>query len=302
MLKKFSKIVKINNIHRCISSTTVRTKSAEVTQYSEKHDAIKVPGKKPQREPLAKNFFLAKIDAELMAYPEAFYENDVLNKAKLRKSSYEDFFATNIDANLNDETNIQKLKEFGSFYCTHALTTDRLFSHSEPESKILSYNYFISTHQLIAQTLTDHANEQLKLKYIPKLSSGELKGVLCFMEHKPCNIENRPFNTTAKQNEDQSWVVNGEKSYVLLNDLDSSVLLTVASIDSKDKLGDYQEKAALFLIDGRAPGVSISKVSETIGFNDQPFKRVTVKFDNVLVDESEIFYFIIYNTYIHYVF
>jgi len=277
----------INNFYRYLSTSSTRLQGAEVTQFKEKYDAVKIPEKKPKREPLIKNFFIAKVDTELMAYPEVFYDNSVVNQAMLRKNSYNDFLETNVFNNPNDGKNIFKMSQFGSFNCDPSLQTEQLYAQSEPESSVLSYNFFTSSHKIIGDFITNYCGDDARSKYLPKMTRGEIIGSICLTEPLPPHIENRPFNTTARKTDSDTWIVNGEKSNVLLNDLGSSLFLVIASIEATDKCGDFEEKAAMFLIDGSAHGISISENQSTIGFNESTFRRVTLKLNNVEISNGK---------------
>lgn len=276
----FPRRIAFVNFHRCISSSSLRNQSKEVVTSEAKFDKIKLPEKKPARGPLMKNIALARVDPELLGYPEAFIEAEVANEAKLNRDSYSDFLKTNVFVNSNDNKNIEKLKAFGSFTCQTALTTERLFSFTEPEAQKLSYGHFINNHKLVGDVINQHCNEQMKQKYLVKMTQGELIGTVCLTEKTPCHIENKPLNAQAIKKED-NWVINGEKSFILLHNLDSTVLLVAASAESSDFLGDYEEKIGWFIIDGNTPGVSIAETHDTIGYEEEPFKTVTLKFENV---------------------
>lgn len=275
------------NLHRCISSSSIRNQNKEVVKSEVKFDKMKLPEKKPARGPLLKNIALAKVDTELLGFPEAFIDQEIANDAKLNKDSYADFLKINIFTNSNDSKNIEKLKAFGSFTCQTALTTERLFSFTEPESQQLSYGHFINNHKLVGDVINQYCNEQLKQRYLTKMTQGELMGIICLTEKSPSHIDKKPLNAQAIKKED-NWVINGEKSSILLHNLDSSVLLVAASAESSDLLGDYEEKIGWFLIDGNSPGVSIHQTHETIGYGEEPFKTVTLKFNNVNVNFGKI--------------
>lgn len=279
MLSRIS-IISRSSHYRFITSSSALFQNADLVKSTERIKTMKLPEKKPQREPLIKNFAVAKVDTELLAFPEAFIDMEMMNQAKQRKDSYDDFLKTNVFSNPDDNTNIEKLKAFGCFSCEPSLTTELLFTTFEPESSKLSYANFISNHKLVANMVNTYCNEQVKVKYLNKMTSGELIGTVCLTERKPPQIENKAFNTIGLKNDD-GWLIDGEKSFVLLNDLNSSLLLVTASIDSVDKCGDFEEKIALFLIDGNSKGVSIVETHETIGFEEKVFKRVTLKFSNV---------------------
>lgn len=256
----------------------------------ERDDAIKTIEKKPQRLPLVKNFFIARVDTELMGYPEAIYENDDLDMAKQRKKEYEDFLETNIYNNPDDLNNIRKLKEFGAFRTRSSLVTESMLSFNEPESRYLSYSTFLSQHQQILKLIYDYGNEYHKLTYAPKLETGELTAVPCFFETSAFKTGKKIFNTAAKfKDSKDKWILNGEKSFVLLSPayMDSTLFLVIATIETTDYKGDFSEGITTMLVDANSPGVTISRVDKTIGFAEKVFNQVTVTFKDVEVDKSK---------------
>ncbi|KAG5684437.1 hypothetical protein PVAND_013671 [Polypedilum vanderplanki] len=288
MLKiiKTNKNSLVKSLYRYISVTSIDRQGVEVTQFKEKYDAVKIPEKKLAKEPLVKNFFVAKVDHELMAYPEAFFDTNVLNHATARKEMYQNYLKNEIFSNPGDGKNIYKLCNYGSFNCDAMLTTDQFYTYSEAESNNLTYNYFLSTHRIVGETILNEKNESLMSKYLPKMSRGELIGTICLSEKVPPIKENRPFNTFARETDNDTWIINGEKSHVLINDLGSTLFLVVASIESTDRDGDFLEKPALFLIDGTAHGVSIENTHTTVGLNEKGFQAVSLKFNNVEIPKE----------------
>ncbi len=75
---------------------------------------------------------------------------------------------------------------------------------------------------------------------------------------------------------------------MLVLDFQSSLFLVFASIESKDRIGDFQYSIGLFLVDANTPGVSIASTHETIGFEEKSFKRVTIKFDKVKLAPEQL--------------
>jgi acyl-CoA dehydrogenase family protein 9 len=286
-LVKSHKIGVIRSFYRCVSLTSTHRQATEVTQFKEKYDAIKIPEKKPAKEPLVKNFFVAKVDPELMAYPEAFFDSSVLNHATTRRVSYENYLKEEIFSNPGDGKNIHKLSNVGTFNCDAMLTTEQFYAHSEPESSNLTYNYFLTMHRIVGETILNKASDEAISKFLPRMSRGELIGTICLSERTPSTIENRPFNTCARETDNDTWILNGEKSHVLINDLGSTLFLVVASIESTDREGDFQEKPALFLVDGNTPGLSIDHTYTTVGLNDKIVKAVSLKFNNVEIPKGE---------------
>lgn len=260
----------------------------------EQEYAIRHVEKKPQRLPLVKNFFVAQVDTELLAFPEALYENEHLAQVKQRKQIYDDFLATNIFANPHDVNNLRKLKEFGCFRSSSSLVTEALFGYSESEASYLSYGTFLNNHQQVLRLVKEFGDSSQKLKFLPMLENGDFTAVPCFYEARGGTNSKKAFLTDAKyKDNDETWVISGEKSFVLMSPEHKSetMFLVIASAESVDHLGDFEETLIAFLVDGSLPGVEVSKVDETIGYGEEALKQVTVTFNDVVVQkcESEVY-------------
>ena len=278
-------------MYRSISRTSTQWQSGELAKVQEKDDAIRVVQKRPPRPPLVKNFFLGLMDTELVAYPEAINENEHHSIIQKRKKEYEDFLEGNVFNNPDDLDNIKKLKEFGCFRNYGALMTDSIYRNSESQGKILSYNIFLNQHQQIIKLVDQFGDAAQKLKYMQKLETGGLIGVPCPFEAKSSPCGKKTFAATAKFKDDSDeWIVNGEKSFILMSPAhkDSSLFFVLAMAESVDRKGDFSEELMTLLVDGDSPGVSITSVDETIGYDEKAFNQVTVKFDNVALGKCKM--------------
>lgn len=291
MLKLFNlSKVRINTLPRHISTSCVRWQGGEIVKARDRNDAIRTIEKKPTRSPLVKNFFLGQVDTELLAYPEAIYENEHNDNAKLRRRSYDDFLKTNIFNDPDNVNNVRKLKEFGSFSNSASLVTEALFSVSEPESTYLSYGSLLSNHQQVLRIVNEFADASQKLKFLPKLESGDFIGVPCLFESRRPESVTGTFNTkTSYFDGKDEWTLNGEKHFVIVSPdhKDSTLFLVVSAIDSTDHIGDYKEAIAVLLVDGSLPGVSISGIDETLGMQEKAVRQVTVSFKDVKLDRCK---------------
>jgi hypothetical protein len=292
MLKIFSKIsqTRINHICKHISTTSFRCQGSEVIKARQQEDGIRAVEKKPQRPPLAKNFFLARIDTDLLAYPEAVYENEQQNKMKQRRDDYADFLEKQIFDNPDDLNNIQKLKEYGAFRSPSVIETETMFSVCEPESKFLSYGTFLSNHRQVTKIIKEFGDSNQQLKYLERLESGEMIATPCLHELKISKDHHKTFITEVKYRDpNDPGLLNGEKSFVLMSPAhkDSTLFLVVASVETTDHKGDFLEGLSVLLVDGSMPGVTISSVDKTIGFGEKVFNQVTVSFKDVQVERCE---------------
>lgn len=257
----------------------------------EQDHAIRHVQKKPQRPALVKNFFVSKVDTELLAYPEAIYENEHLNQVRENKKVYEDFLATNIFANPDDVNNIRKLKEFGCFRNSSSLLTEALYGYSESEAGVLSYSTYLNNHQQVLRVIKEFGDSSQQMKYLPLLENGDFTAVPCIFEGNSGSSSKKAFSTQAVYKDaTNQWILNGQKPFILMSPehKDSTMFLVVASVDSVDHVGDFEETISIFLVDGSLPGVKIANVEDTIGFGEKVFKQVTVSFEDVALEKCEL--------------
>ena len=273
-----------------ISTTASTWQGKELIKMKEQQHAIRQVQRKPQRSPLVKNFFVSRVDTELLAYPEAIYENDHLAYVKESKKVYEDFLATNIFSSPEDANNIRKLKEFGCFRSSSSLMTEALFGYGEPEAGYLSYSTYLNNHQQVLRMVKEFGDSSQQLKYLPMLENGDFTAVPCLFEARHGSNSKKAFIVDAKFDDSTNqWILNGEKSFVLVSPdhKDTTMFLVVASVESVDRVGDFEETISVFLVDGSIPGVKLSKVDDTIGFGESVFKQMTVSFENVALEQCE---------------
>lgn len=293
MLKlfNFSKS-RINQVCRHVSKSSTTSQGGELTKVKEQDDAIRAVQKKNQRPPLVKNFFVGQIDTDLIAFPEPIYEPEHKQIIDRRREEYKSFLDANIFNNPDDANNIRKLQEYGSFRNYSALTTDAMYRNSEPQGKLLSYNTFLNNHQQVIKLIDTFGDGNQKLKFMSKLETGEFIGIPCLHESKKDSEGKKLFSTEAKfKDATDEWVINGEKAYVLLapDQFKSSLFLVVARADMVDYKGDYQDSIVTLLVDGSTPGVKISGVDTTLGYDGKLFKQATISFENATVPNCECF-------------
>jgi hypothetical protein len=291
MLKFFNLTkLRVNNVCRHISSTTTVWQTGELVKSADKTDTITSIAKKDEKMPLVKNFFLGKIDCDLMAYPEAVHESDHYKMMLSRKRQYEEFFDSTIFKNPDDVDNVRKMKEYGCFRNTSAVLTDTMFSVFETEAKVLSYATFLNSHQQVLRLINEHGDAALKLKYLSKLEEGDFIAAPSIFEASPPETRVKVFTTQAKYSDaTDEFILTGAKDFIMLSQAhkDISLFLVLASIETIDHKGDFKEGVTAFLVEGNLPGVSISAGDETLGFDEKPLSQVTVTFDNVSLKQCE---------------
>ncbi|CAO1353360.1 unnamed protein product [Diamesa serratosioi] len=255
-----------NKINRKILTQHInRTFSASATTFSSLTETKPNPGivnqreKKPKLSPLVKNFFVGAVEKEFLAFPEVLTEDEL--KTVYSGSSLVD-----------------------------TKTTEVVFIN-EHEATSLNYSHFKSGHLQVIQLIEEFGSEAQKTKYLPTLLSNLLDGVSPFFEPSSSGEEqNKSFNVRAKYNDsNDTWMINGEKAYVLLKDVKTSLMLVVTSIESTDHIGDLTESIKVFLVNGDDPSVTVTGSDTTLGFiEDEDYKQVRVSFNNTIVQAENI--------------
>ena len=258
-LRAFNKInrkIITQHIHRTLSSSA--TACSSLTETKPNPGIVNVREKKPKLSPLVKNFFVGAVEKEFLAFPEALTEDEL-------KTVYEG-------------SSLVEVKETGVVFI------------NENEAKSLNYSHFQTGHRQVIQLIEEFGTEAQKTKYLPTLLSNLLDGVSPFFEQSIHGEEQKKsFNVQAKYNDsNDTWTIHGEKAYVLLKDVKTSLMLVVTSVESTDHIGDLTESLKVFLVNGDDPSVTVTGSDATLGFiEDEDFKQVRVSFDKTVVSAGE---------------
>lgn len=208
MLRSRCNVSTLRSISNRLFSKTVKTASAkEVTKSSsdQSKDIIestgrpgydiekiinldnirivtKVQKKKPEREPLVKNFFVSTVDKDLLGYPQVIDYEDY-DKFLQSLKPITDYFQNKVDY-IDTENDIPKtivsdlkrMKIFGSAVgelyggIGHFKTESTLASESEAID--LNTFLFINRHRLVTEAIADHGTPEQRDRYLPDLAKG----------------------------------------------------------------------------------------------------------------------------------
>src|SRR5829696_9228390 len=107
----------------------------------------------------------------------------------------------------------------------------------------------------IMGTLLRHGNEEQKLRYLPKISSGELRLQAFGVTEPNAGSETTRIQTTAVRRGDH-YVVNGQKVFISRVQ-QSDLMLLLARTTPYDELADKTQGLSVFLVDLRAAGSAV---------------------------------------------
>lgn len=180
-------------------STSVETKdTTEKTDIRQSNDVnwdkiktvfAKQP-KKPARPPLMKNLFTAKLDSELIAFPEVINREDMAELYKTVDQSKE-FFRTVVDSKGINKLGmipsevidgLRNLDAFGTDVPRNLGGKEYLETESclrnEAEAEDVNVIRTLNAHRLVTQMLTESGTEAQKSKFLPLLAKGSDTDVL----------------------------------------------------------------------------------------------------------------------------
>ncbi|XP_076628676.1 complex I assembly factor ACAD9, mitochondrial [Colletes latitarsis] len=248
--------------------------------------------KKPQKKPFLKNLVYGQFDLSILEFPEP-QKVERFNEFCNWLKPIENYMlnCSNQNKKVDKNTILANLKDLEVF---RAFTHEdyRGLNLSETESlKLLETlgrlpwlaTYVVKNHILPIQVISKYGSDSQKLKYLPKIMSGEVIPTICIKEvDNGTNINN--IRSYVDLNEKNEWILNGEKSFVI-NGTDVNLFLVFARNMIYD-IPDQEQKISLFLVERDHGGVTCSKTYETIGRHEIPM--CTVNFDNTLIPNENI--------------
>lgn len=144
---------------------------------------------------------------------------------------------------------------------------------------------FTTHSEIVAPYIVAYGTEAQKQKWLPKMVSGDIIGVLALSE-PGIGSDLRSMRTTARR-EGDSYVVNGQKTFIT-NGGNADLMVTATKLDPAAK------ELTLICIETDRPGFAKGKLLEKIGLKGQDtselfFDEVHVPLENRLGEENKGF-------------
>ena len=144
---------------------------------------------------------------------------------------------------------------------------------------------FTTHSEIVAPYIVAYGTEAQKRKWLPKMVSGDIIGVLALSE-PGIGSDLRSMRTTARR-EGDSYVVNGQKTFIT-NGGNADLMVTATKLDPAAK------ELTLICIETDRPGFAKGKLLEKIGLKGQDtselfFDEVHVPLENRLGEENKGF-------------
>ena len=144
---------------------------------------------------------------------------------------------------------------------------------------------FTTHSEIVAPYIVAYGTEEQKHRWLPRMASGELIGVIA-MSEPGIGSDLRAMRTTARL-DGTDYVVNGQKTFIT-NGGNAGLMVTATKMDSQAK------ELTLICIEEDRPGFSKGKLLEKIGLKGQDtselfFDNVRVPTENRLGEENQGF-------------
>ncbi|MFC5477814.1 acyl-CoA dehydrogenase family protein [Massilia suwonensis] len=144
---------------------------------------------------------------------------------------------------------------------------------------------FTTHSEIVAPYIVAYGSEEQKRKWLPKMVSGEMIGVIA-MSEPGIGSDLRSMRTSARR-EGDDYVVNGQKTFIT-NGGNADLMVTATKLDPGAK------ELTLICVEAERPGFSKGKLLEKIGLKGQDtselfFDEVRVPVKNRLGEENKGF-------------
>lgn len=164
------------------------------------HIVTKYQQKKPQRPPLLQNFFIGKVDNELLTYPEVMEVKD-FNSMRDKLKPITDYFTKDakapIDLRFRDVSNkmltdFRNMKLFGANvhqrYAGLGNFTSEMAWSTESEANDLKSYLVLAAHRLAVEAISGHGNTSQQTEYLMEMGKGLIKHL--FYQFDQLNMRN----------------------------------------------------------------------------------------------------------------
>jgi acyl-CoA dehydrogenase len=144
---------------------------------------------------------------------------------------------------------------------------------------------FTTHSEIVAPYIVAYGSEAQKQRWLPKMASGELIGVIA-MSEPGVGSDLRSMRTTARR-EGDDYIVNGQKTFIT-NGGNAGLMVTATKLDPQAR------ELTLICVEEDRPGFAKGKLLEKIGLKGQDtselfFDNVRVPAENRLGEENQGF-------------
>jgi alkylation response protein AidB-like acyl-CoA dehydrogenase len=236
---------------------------------------------------LAQTEGLTDVQEEILAAVRDFVDNEIIPVAQ--ELEHADEYPTKI---------VEGLKELGVFglmipeeygglgesLLTYSLVVEEIARGWMPVSGV------INTHFIVAYMLMQHGTEEQKQNYLPRMSTGEVRGAFS-MSEPGCGSDVSAITSKAVR-DGEGWKLNGQKMW-LTNGGSSTLVAVLVRTDAEASEGSsVYKKMSTFLIEKNPgfgevrPGLTIPGKIEKMGYKGVDTTELVM--DNLQLSDGDL--------------
>jgi alkylation response protein AidB-like acyl-CoA dehydrogenase len=216
---------------------------------------------------LAQTEGLTDVQEEILAAVHDFVENEIIPVAN--ELEHADEYPTKIVEGLKELSvfGLMIPEEYGGLgesLLTYSLVVEEIARGWMPVSGV------INTHFIVAYMLMQHGTEEQKQKYLPRMSTGEVRGAFS-MSEPGCGSDVAAITSKAVRDGD-GWKLNGQKMWLTNGGSSTLVAVLVRTDGDAPEGASVYKKMSTFLIEKTPgfgevrPGLNIPGKIEKMGY------------------------------------
>ncbi len=208
---------------------------------------------------------LTDIQSEILKTVRAFVDKEILPVATELEHADEypqDIVDKMMELGLFGLTIPEEYGGLGESLLTYALVVEEI------ARGWMSISGIINTHFIVAYMLMQHGTDEQKQYFLPKMSTGEIRGAFS-MSEPGCGSDVSAIRTKATQKDDQTWVVDGQKMWITNGGTSTLVAVLVKTDTGAESV---YKNMTTFLIEKPAgfgevmPGLTIPGKIDKMGY------------------------------------
>lgn len=254
--------------------------------------------KLPERDALVKNFFIEKVDRDLLAFPEpiGFKDYEKLSAdlsqnrqyfEKYRRSSCDEF-SFDLSNELFQEFRRKKFfgTSVGQRFGGLGLFRSETSLAAENEMVNVKFAEILGAHRMAAEIISEHGNSFHHNQYLVDLAKGNVVASIV----APGRLSTTQERITAyidRSSKDDEWVLNGRRSFVVKSKHTRMLVVNVEANEPSEYYGqEDKQKTITLIVDADAHGLQFHPIEDAIGCIEVPY--VVAEFNNVRVKKGKI--------------
>ncbi len=208
---------------------------------------------------------LTDVQEEIVRTVRQFVDKEIIPHASALE--HEDAYPTDIVAGLKELglfglTIDEEYGGLGESLLTYALVVEEI------SRGWMSVSGIINTHFILAYLLARHGTDEQRRRYLPRMATGEVRGAFS-MSEPGCGSDVSGIKTRAVRQDDDTWVVDGQKMWITNGGTSNLVAVLVRTDTGSDRV--YRNMSAL-LVDKQpgfgevAPGLTVPGKLDKMGY------------------------------------